>query len=113
MMDARIVERALQTTRSRSRRSPSCAPHAGECRIILDEAQNTTAMQMKMFANQARREQPDGGDRRPSQVDLPPGQTSGLADAVRLLDGIEGIGHVSFTASERDPHELVRASWRL
>jgi phosphate starvation-inducible PhoH-like protein len=43
----------------------------------------------------------------PSQVDLPSGQTSGLADAVRLLQGIEGIGHASFTAADVIRHELV------
>jgi phosphate starvation-inducible PhoH-like protein len=43
----------------------------------------------------------------PSQVDLPPGQTSGLADAVRLLENIEGIGHVAFTAADVVRHELV------
>ncbi len=43
----------------------------------------------------------------PSQVDLPPGQTSGLADAVRLLAGIDGIGHVTFTAADVVRHELV------
>jgi phosphate starvation-inducible PhoH-like protein len=43
----------------------------------------------------------------PSQVDLPSGQTSGLAEAVRLLDGIEGIGHVAFTHEDVIRHELV------
>jgi len=43
----------------------------------------------------------------PSQVDLPPGQTSGLADAVRLLEGVEGIGHVAFSAADVIRHELV------
>jgi len=43
----------------------------------------------------------------PSQVDLPPGQTSGLAEAVKLLEGIEGIGHVAFTAADVIRHELV------
>ena len=43
----------------------------------------------------------------PSQVDLPNGQTSGLAEAVRLLDGIEGIGHVAFSAQDVIRHELV------
>jgi phosphate starvation-inducible PhoH-like protein len=38
---------------------------------------------------------------------LPSGQTSGLADAVRLLDGVEGIGRVSFTAADVIRHELV------
>src|SRR6201992_1397168 len=75
--------------------------------IILDEAQNTTAMQMKMLLT-GRGESSRmvvTGD--PSQVDLPPGQTSGLADAVRLLEGVEGIGHVSFTAADVVRHELV------
>ena len=39
----------------------------------------------------------------PSQVDLPPGQTSGLAEAMRLLDGVEGIGHATFTRRGRRP----------
>jgi phosphate starvation-inducible PhoH-like protein len=43
----------------------------------------------------------------PSQVDLPPGQTSGLAEAVRLLEGVEGIGHVAFSAADVIRHELV------
>jgi phosphate starvation-inducible PhoH-like protein len=43
----------------------------------------------------------------PSQVDLPPGQTSGLAEAVRLLDGVEGISHVPFTSADVIRHELV------
>ena len=47
----------------------------------------------------------DVGD--PSQVDLPSGQTSGLAEAVRLLDGIEGVGHVAFTHEDVIRHELV------
>jgi phosphate starvation-inducible protein PhoH and related proteins len=43
----------------------------------------------------------------PSQVDLPFGQTSGLAEAVKLLDGVEGIGHVAFTHEDVIRHELV------
>jgi phosphate starvation-inducible PhoH-like protein len=43
----------------------------------------------------------------PSQVDLPPGQTSGLAEAVRLLKGVEGIGHATFTHEDVIRHELV------
>jgi phosphate starvation-inducible PhoH-like protein len=43
----------------------------------------------------------------PSQVDLPPGQVSGLAEAVRLLAGVEGIGHCTFTAADVIRHELV------
>jgi phosphate starvation-inducible protein PhoH and related proteins len=75
--------------------------------IILDEAQNTTSMQMKMFLTRL------GENSRmiitgdPSQVDLPNGQTSGLAEAARLLDGVEGIAQVKFTAEDVIRHELV------
>ena len=65
LMDARIVERALQTTEI------EIAPLAfmrgrtlSNAAIILDEAQNTTAMQMKMLLTRLGREQPHGGDRR-------------------------------------------------
>jgi phosphate starvation-inducible protein PhoH and related proteins len=43
----------------------------------------------------------------PSQVDLPPGQTSGLKEATRLLRDVEGIGHSAFTADDVIRHELV------
>jgi phosphate starvation-inducible PhoH-like protein len=43
----------------------------------------------------------------PSQVDLPSGQTSGLAEATRLLRNVEGIGHVVYTAEDVIRHELV------
>jgi len=43
----------------------------------------------------------------PSQVDLPHGQTSGLAEATRLLHDVEGIGHAVFTADDVIRHELV------
>ena len=43
----------------------------------------------------------------PSQVDLPPGQASGLHEAVRLLSAVEGIGHAVFTADDVVRHELV------
>jgi phosphate starvation-inducible PhoH-like protein len=43
----------------------------------------------------------------PSQVDLPPGQTSGLDEAVKLLAGVEGIGHAVFTHEDVIRHELV------
>ncbi|MGK2285513.1 PhoH family protein [Pedomonas sp. V897] len=71
--------------------------------VILDEAQNTTPMQMKMFLTRfgTRCRMVICGD--PSQVDLPPPQKSGLADAVSRLEGIEGIAVVRF-----DPKEVVR-----
>ena len=108
LMDARIVERALQTGEI------EIAPLAfmrgrtlTNAVIILDEAQNTTSMQMKMFLTRL------GENSRmiitgdPSQVDLPNGQTSGLAEAARLLDGVEGISQVKFTAEDVIRHELV------
>jgi len=43
----------------------------------------------------------------PSQVDLPHGQASGLAEAVRLLEGVDGIARCDFTAEDVIRHELV------
>ena len=108
LMDMRIVERALQAGEI------EIAPLAfmrgrtlHNAAVILDEAQNTTAMQMKMFLTRL------GENSRmiitgdPSQVDLPPGQTSGLAEATRLLADVEGIGHVAFKQEDVVRHELV------
>jgi len=74
--------------------------------VILDEAQNTTAMQMKMFLTRygARCHMVVCGD--PNQVDLPNG-TSGLHDAVKRLEGIPGIDVVRFSAAEVVRHPLV------
>ncbi|MGE7416110.1 PhoH family protein, partial [Methylobacterium tarhaniae] len=44
----------------------------------------------------------------PSQIDLPPGQKSGLVEAVRILDGVEGIGRVTFRDVDVVRHDLVR-----
>ena len=64
-------------------------------------------MQMKMFLTRLGENSRMIVTGDPSQVDLPPGQTSGLAEAVKLLDGVEGIGHVAFTAEDVIRHELV------
>ncbi len=108
LMDARIVERALQTTEI------EIAPLAfmrgrtlSNAAVIIDEAQNTTAMQMKMLLTRLGENSRMVVNGDPSQVDLPPGQTSGLAEAVRLLAGVEGIAHVTFTAADVIRHELV------
>jgi phosphate starvation-inducible PhoH-like protein len=108
LMDPRIVERALQTTEI------EIAPLAfmrgrtlSNAAIILDEAQNTTAMQMKMMLTRLGENSRMVVTGDPSQVDLPPGQASGLAEAMRLLDGVEGIAHVTFTAADVIRHELV------
>jgi phosphate starvation-inducible PhoH-like protein len=108
LMDARVVERALQTTEI------EIAPLAfmrgrtlSNAAVILDEAQNTTAMQMKMLLTRLGENSRMVVNGDPSQVDLPPGQTSGLAEAVRLLNGIDGIAHVAFTSADVIRHELV------
>jgi phosphate starvation-inducible protein PhoH and related proteins len=108
LMDARIVERALQSGEI------EIAPLAfmrgrtlANAAVILDEAQNTTAMQMKMLLTRLGENSSMVVTGDPSQVDLPSGQTSGLADAVRLLEGIEGIAHVTFTSADVVRHELV------
>ncbi|MEZ5752818.1 MAG: PhoH family protein [Paracoccaceae bacterium] len=75
--------------------------------IVLDEAQNATEMQMKMFLTRLGEgsRMAITGDR--SQVDLPRGVPSGLASAERILKGIEGIGFTYFTASDVVRHPMV------
>jgi phosphate starvation-inducible PhoH-like protein len=75
--------------------------------IILDEAQNTTPLQMKMFLTRfgEKSRMVICGD--PNQVDLPNPGASGLADAVRRLDGIEGISALRFSSREVVRHPLV------
>jgi phosphate starvation-inducible protein PhoH and related proteins len=75
--------------------------------VILDEAQNTTAMQMKMFLTRL-----GEGSRMvvtgdPSQIDLPPATRSGLAEALDILSGVEGIGVVRFTERDVVRHDFV------
>jgi phosphate starvation-inducible PhoH-like protein len=75
--------------------------------VILDEAQNTTVTQMKMFLT---RVGPDSkmvitGD--VTQVDLPAGQTSGLADALTLFRNIPGIAYCHFGTEDVVRHPLV------
>ena len=77
--------------------------------VILDEAQNTTSMQMKMFLTRL-----GEGSRMivtgdPSQIDLPPGQKSGLVEALRVLDDVEGVVKVRFTEKDVVRHPLVAA----
>jgi phosphate starvation-inducible PhoH-like protein len=64
-------------------------------------------MQMKMFLTRLGENSRMIVTGDPSQVDLPSGQTSGLAEAIRLLDGVEGIGHVAFSHEDVIRHELV------
>jgi phosphate starvation-inducible PhoH-like protein len=64
-------------------------------------------MQMKMFLTRLGENSRMIVTGDPSQVDLPSGQASGLAEAVRLLAGVEGIGQCAFTAADVIRHELV------
>lgn len=75
--------------------------------IILDEAQNTTPQQMKMFLTRfgMRARMVICGD--PKQVDLPEPGKSGLADAVAKLEGVEGIATIRFTSADVVRHPLV------
>ncbi len=75
--------------------------------IILDEAQNTTREQMKMFLTRMgfRSRMVVTGDI--TQTDLPSGARSGLADAVEILQGIDAIGIVELTNRDIVRHELV------
>ena len=75
--------------------------------IILDEAQNTTHMQMKMFLTRLG----EGGRMivtgDPTQIDLPPNTKSGLVEALRILDGVAGSVTVRFNEKDVVRHPLV------
>jgi phosphate starvation-inducible PhoH-like protein len=75
--------------------------------VILDEAQNTTSMQMKMFLTRLGENSKMIVTGDPSQIDLPPGQTSGLVEAVGLLGGVSGIAQIRFTSADVVRHPLV------
>jgi phosphate starvation-inducible PhoH-like protein len=75
--------------------------------VILDEAQNTTPVQMKMFLTRLgeRSRMVVTGDL--SQIDLPSGMKSGLADALDVLKNVKGVGRVNFTSADVVRHDLV------
>jgi phosphate starvation-inducible PhoH-like protein len=75
--------------------------------VILDEAQNTTPVQMKMFLTRLgeRSRMVVNGDL--SQIDLPPGARSGLEDALDILKGVNGVGRIAFTSADVVRHDLV------
>ncbi len=76
--------------------------------ILLDEAQNTTPMQMKMFLTRMGPESKMIVTGDTSQIDLPKNQNSGLKEAVRILNQINGIGMVELTSRDVVRHKLVR-----
>lgn len=77
--------------------------------IILDEAQNATHIQMKMFLTRLGEGSKIAVCGDMSQIDLPRTQQSGLMRAVRLTQGIDGVAHIAFDGSDVIRHPLVRA----
>lgn len=75
--------------------------------VILDEAQNTTSMQMKMFLTRLGENSKMIVTGDPSQVDLPRGEISGLVEAMEILPEIEGVAKCVFTAKDVVRHRLV------
>jgi phosphate starvation-inducible PhoH-like protein len=80
--------------------------------VILDEAQNTTSEQMKMLLTRLGFSSKAVVTGDITQIDLPPGKTSGLVEALRVLDGVEGIGFMRFTEADVVRHPLVSAILR-
>lgn len=76
--------------------------------IILDEAQNTTTHQIKMFLTRLgmNAKMVITGDI--TQIDLPPSQLSGLKHALRVLKGVKGIGNIEFDKADIVRHKLVQ-----
>lgn len=76
--------------------------------IILDEAQNTTTHQIKMFLTRLgmNAKMIITGDI--TQIDLPPSQLSGLKHALRVLKGVKGIGNIEFDKADIVRHKLVQ-----
>ena len=109
MMPAERVQKALET------RVIEIAPLAymrgrtlGDAFVILDEAQNATNAQMKMFLTRlgVNSKAVITGDK--TQIDLPKREESGLVQIERILPGIEGIGFQYLTESDVVRHRLVR-----
>ncbi|CDP52154.1 PhoH family protein [Methyloterrigena soli] len=75
--------------------------------VILDEAQNTTSMQMKMFLTRLGENSKMIVTGDPTQIDLPRGERSGLVEALNLLDGVEGVHISRFGDRDVVRHALV------
>ncbi len=101
MMDARIVEIApLAYMRGRT---------LADAFIILDEAQNTKSVQMKMFLTRIgpRSKVVITGDL--TQIDLPKNEKSGLVEAVKILKDVKGMGFVYFGKEDVSRHSIVKS----
>ena len=77
--------------------------------VILDEAQNTTPEQMKMFLTRLGFDSKAVVTGDVTQIDLPPDKRSGLVEAVEILRGVEGIGFMAFTERDVVRHPLVQS----
>ena len=78
------------------------------CFVILDEAQNTTTQQMKMFLTRLGENARMAVTGDPTQTDLPPAQLSGLNEARVILAGVEGVAMIEFGEEDVVRHPLVR-----
>jgi phosphate starvation-inducible PhoH-like protein len=76
--------------------------------VILDEAQNTSPMQMKMFLTRLGENSRMAVTGDVTQIDLPPGQKSGLKDALEAVEHVQGIGTVRFSERDVVRHHLVQ-----
>jgi phosphate starvation-inducible PhoH-like protein len=76
--------------------------------VIMDEAQNTTPKQMKMFLTRLGRDAKAVITGDVTQVDLPDGDVSGLAHAARVLKGVEGVAFVHLEKQDIVRHPLVQ-----
>ena len=109
MMDLERVERLIE------RGTIEVAPIAfmrgrtlNDAFVILDEAQNTTSEQMKMFLTRLGfgSKAVITGD--VTQIDLPTGRTSGLVEAMKVVGGVEGISFIHFDEKDVVRHQLVQ-----
>ena len=75
--------------------------------VVLDEAQNATTMQMKMFLTRLGEGSRMAVTGDTTQIDLPRGVTSGLVEAERMLRDVPGVGFTRFTAEDVVRHPLV------
>ena len=110
MMDVEKAERLIE------RGTVEVAPIAfmrgrtlNDAFVILDEAQNTTSEQMKMFLTRLGFGSKAVVTGDITQVDLPPGRTSGLVEAMHVVGKIEGISFVYFDDRDVVRHKLVQA----
>lgn len=76
--------------------------------VILDEAQNTTTAQIKMFLTRMGMNSKIVVTGDMTQIDLPASQRSGLGEALKVLKNVKGIGRVEFTSKDIVRHELVQ-----